>query len=108
VLFSFTPRKCDDPGMADGGTSNEDIARRLIALREALGLNQSAFAALVGITQPAMNNYESALRRPQLDVAQSIVARTGITLDWLYLGNRSGLPAHLLAKLPEFSSRKRA
>lgn len=89
--------------MTDGGRSNTDIAKRIVALREALGHNQSAFAALVGISQPAMNNYERGLRRPDLDVAVRIHQRTGVTLDWLYMGSRSGLPAHLLALLPDIS-----
>lgn len=45
------------PDMTDGGRSNADIARRLQALMTALGRNQSAFAVLVEITQPAMSNY---------------------------------------------------
>lgn len=89
--------------MTDGGRSNTDIARRIVALRDALGHNQSAFAALVGVSQPAMNNYEKGLRRPDLDVAVRIHQRTGATLDWLYLGNRSGLPGHLLERLPDIS-----
>lgn len=55
--------------MTDGGRSNEDIAKRLQALMTALGRNQSAFAVLVEITQPAMSNYVKGLRRPQLDEA---------------------------------------
>jgi transcriptional regulator with XRE-family HTH domain len=94
--------------MTDGGRNNVDIAKRLVALRTSLGLNQVAFAALVEISQPAMNNYERGIRRPDLDVAVRIHQRTGITLDWLYLGNRSGLPGHLLAKLPDLSESKRA
>ncbi len=89
--------------MADGGRSNEDIAMRLNALIAALSLNQSGFAALVGISQPALNNYLKGLRRPDLDVAILIQAKTGITLDWLYLGLRSGLPARLLETLPDLS-----
>lgn len=89
--------------MTDGGKTNADIARRIVALRTVLQLNQSAFAALVEVSQPAMNNYEAGLRRPDLDVAVRILQRTGVTLDWLYLGNRSGLPGHLLAQLPDLS-----
>lgn len=92
--------------MTDGGKSNTDIAKRLIALRTVLGLNQSAFAALVEVSQPAMNNYEKGLRRPELDIAVRILQRTGVTLDWLYLGNRSGLPGHLLAQIPDLSERQ--
>ena len=94
--------------MTDGGRSNTDIAKRIVALRTALGLNQSAFASLIEISQPAMNNYERGIRRPDLDVAVKIHQRTGITLDWLYLGNRSGLPGHLLAQLPDLSEAKKA
>lgn len=71
----------------------------------ALELNQTAFAIRVGITQPALNNYVKALRRPDLDVAIMIAARTGVTLDWIYLGDRSGLPSRLLELLPDLSSR---
>lgn len=70
---------------------------------KALSLNQVAFANLVGISQPALNNYLRGLRRPDLDVAIAIQSKTGITLDWLYLGVRSGLPARLLELLPDLS-----
>lgn len=90
--------------MSDGGRSNADIGRRLIALRQALGFNQSAFAQLVEISQPAINNYERAIRRPEIDVAIKIQMRTGATLDWIYLGDRSGLPGRLLAVLPDLDS----
>lgn len=90
--------------MADGGRSNEDIAMRIIALRTALGMNQSAFAALIELSQPAVNNYERALRRPDLDTGIKIQMKTGVTLDWIYLGDRSGLPARLLALIPDLSS----
>lgn len=92
--------------MADGGRSNLDIARRITALRMALGLNSMSFAALIGVTQPAMSNYEKGLRRPDLDIGIQFQLRTGVTLDWLYLGDRSGLPGRLLAQLPDLSVEK--
>ncbi|MBT1154327.1 helix-turn-helix transcriptional regulator [Aminobacter anthyllidis] len=91
--------------MSDGGKSNKDIAKRLVALREALGKNQTAFAALIEVSQPAMNNYERGIRRPDLDVAFRIQLRTGVTLDWIYLGKRDGLPGQLLELLPDLSER---
>jgi transcriptional regulator with XRE-family HTH domain len=93
--------------MADGGRSNQDIAMRLAALLAALDVNQTTFAARVGISQPALNNYLKGLRRPDIDVAISIQTKTGVTLDWLYLGNRSGLPARLLEILPDLSAREK-
>lgn len=65
--------------------------------------NQAGMALLIGISQPALNNYLKALRRPELDVGIAIQAKTGATLDWIYLGDRSGLPARLLEKLPDLS-----
>lgn len=76
---------------------------RLKALIDALNDNQSQFSARVGISQPALNNYLKGLRRPDLDVAINIQAKTGVTLDWIYLGDRSGLPARLLEILPSLS-----
>jgi len=93
--------------MADGGKSPEDIGLRLTALREAMGLNQAAFAKLVGFSQPALANYEKGYRRPNTDQAIQIVTRTGITLDWLYLGERAGLSQRLLALIGDFESRQR-
>jgi transcriptional regulator with XRE-family HTH domain len=90
--------------MADGGRSNADIAMRLNALMKALDKKQVEFAQLIGISQPALNNYLKALRRPDIDVAITIQSRTGATLDWIYLGDRAGLPVRLASILPELSS----
>lgn len=75
-----------------------------MALRSALGMNQSAFAQLIDVSQPAVNNYERALRRPEIDVAIKIQMKTGVTLDWIYLGDRSGLSGRLLALLPDLET----
>lgn len=92
--------------MTDGGRSNQDIARRLEALMQALGYeHQAQFAQLIGVTQPALNNYLQGIRRPTIDVAINIQRKTGATLDWIYLGVRSGLPARLLETLPDLSER---
>lgn len=73
------------------------------ALIRALDMKQVEFANLIGISQPALNNYLKALRRPDVDVAIAIQMKTGVTLDWIYLGDRSGLPARLLGVLPDLS-----
>jgi transcriptional regulator with XRE-family HTH domain len=89
--------------MADGGRSNADIARRIAALMTALDRNQASFAHLVGVSQPALNNYLKAIRRPDIDVAIQIQSKTGATLDWIYLGDRSGMPGRLLESLPDLA-----
>lgn len=90
--------------MTDGGRSLADIAKRVEALMISLGHNQTSFALLVGISQPALNNYLKGIRRPDIDVAIQMQLRTGVTLDWLYLGDRAGLSARLLELLPDLSS----
>ena len=104
MLFFVAAVLCAYHAMTDGTRSNADIAMRLAALTAALGYNQTAFAQLVGISQPAMNNYLRGIRRPDIDVAIQIQMRTGATLDWIYLGDRSGLPSRLLAALPDLSA----
>ena len=106
MLFSITRREIYKIGMADGGKSLQDIGRRITALREALNLNKTAFGALIGTSQPAVSQYESGARRPELDVAQRIRMRTGVTLDWIYEGDRSGLPLRLATELPDLSERQ--
>lgn len=71
-----------------------------------MGLNQAAFARLVGISQPSLANYEKGDRRPELDKAIQIITKTGITLDWLYLGERQGLSSRLLELLPALDDQR--
>lgn len=85
--------------MTDGDTSNRDIGRRIEALMEALRKNPASFSLLTGISANALANYRAGSRRPDWAQAIAIVRSTGVTLDWIYMGNRSGLPAHLLEKL---------
>lgn len=93
--------------MTDGGRSTLDIGMRIQALMVALGHNQTSFAVLVGISQPALNNYLKGIRRPDIDVAIQMQLRTGVTLDWLYLGDRSGLSSRLLSILPDLEDAAR-
>lgn len=81
---------------------------RIAALMAATHQNQVTFAKLIDVSQPALNNYLKGLRRPDLDVAIRMSARTGVTLDWIYLGHRDALPSRLLAMLPDLSTRKQA
>jgi transcriptional regulator with XRE-family HTH domain len=107
VLFFAVDNPWHITAMTDGGRNNADIAMRLDALVNALGHTQTGFAQLVGISQPALNNYLKGIRRPDIDVAIQIQMRTGVTLDWLYLGDRSGLPSRLLVILPDLSDQSR-
>lgn len=72
--------------------SLEAIAHRLQQTRSALGLSQSEFADRAGIARNTYNQWEKAKGRPQLDGAIALCQTYGLTLDWIYFGDISGLP----------------
>ena len=75
--------------------SLDAIAARLRATREAFGLGQNEFARRAGIASNTYNQYEQAKNLPRLDFANQICDTYGITLDWIYRGDRSGLPMRI-------------
>jgi DNA-binding XRE family transcriptional regulator len=83
--------------------SLEAIGQRLLLSREALGYGdrrQSAFAREISIDPPRYNNWERGNARISIDGAIALCGRFGLTLDWIYLGDRSGLPARIAEQLP--------
>jgi len=75
------------------------IATRLRHTREALGLNQTEFAMRASLSQNRYNQYESGARPLTIDAARKICDEYGVTLDWLYRGDRSRLPHHLAIEI---------
>src|SRR5262249_42099568 len=75
------------------------IARRLVLTREALGFDQAEFATAIGLAKNVYNPFEKGKRRITIDAALQIYYRFGISLDWIYAGNMSHLPVHLIPKL---------
>ena len=73
----------------------EHIATRLRHTREALGVNQREFARRVNLKPNRYSQYESGARPLTIDAALRICDEYGVTLDWLYRGDRSRLPYHL-------------
>lgn len=75
------------------------IAARLVAGQEALGLNATSVCRLAGIKTNTYSQWVNAKGRPQLDEAMRLCEAFGYTLDWIYLGDPSGLPYSLASKL---------
>lgn len=75
-------------------------AARIDALRQGLGLTQVGMAAIAGIPPTAMNAYCQGQRRISLNDAIRLCQRFGVTLDWLYFGDESGLPLRVVSILP--------
>lgn len=68
------------------------VAARLKASRLALGLNQTEFCKGAGIATNTYNQVETGRGRPSLETAMAICDAFGLTLDWIYRGDPSGLP----------------
>jgi transcriptional regulator with XRE-family HTH domain len=71
------------------------IGLRLTVVRGALGINQAELCRRIKVDPPRWNQYELGHRRITLEVALRLRAVFGITLDWIYIGDPSSLPAKL-------------
>lgn len=78
---------------------NEAIGRRLRLARLATGLNQKQYARSAGLAYTTYNNWESGLSRPELDAAHKLCDVYGLSLDWLYRDEPSGLAPELHAAI---------
>jgi len=76
--------------------SDQDIGRRIIALREHHGLSQTAFAESISTANNTLSEYESGARHLPLEKAKRICSRWGASLDWLVNG-AVGQPGYELA-----------
>lgn len=73
--------------------TDQDVARRLIAVREHFKLTQVAFAEKLHIAKNTLNGFEKAKRPLTLETAKRIRQRFGISSDWLLYGD-VGQPSH--------------
>lgn len=76
--------------------SDEDIGRRLVALREHHQQTQTAFAASISTANNTLSEYESGTKHLPLEKAKRICSRWGASLDWLING-AVGQPGYELA-----------
>lgn len=79
--------------------SKENVAKRLIWLREYFNLSQKEFAETIGVQSAQLNNWERARHRLSLEGALKINDVYGTTLDFLFLDRRETLPADMARSL---------
>ena len=65
------------------------IGERIRAARKQAGLNQTALAARVGVSQPAVATWESGVHDPRRLMIAKIAKALGVSSDWLGGGRRS-------------------
>lgn len=77
-----------------------DVANRLKIFRESLGVSQAELCRQTGFSSAQWAQYETAKRRISLEAALLLNRTYGVTLDYIFLGDRSGLPMRIASKLP--------
>jgi DNA-binding XRE family transcriptional regulator len=87
--------------------SRNDIGERLRVTREALGLSQAELCRRLGISPAAWNNAETGDNRIGIDNAMLLCKAIGVTLDWIYMGHRGGLPQKLAVEIERLLKRRR-
>lgn len=91
--------------MNDGGNNRDDVAARLVLLRQWAGFtSQAAYAERVGMSQSEYNHFESGRRPLTLAAANKLRLKWRVTLDWLYHGDRTGLSVELNRSLPSLEA----
>lgn len=73
------------------GTTMTAIGLRLELTRAVLGLAQGEFCSKAHIAPNTYNQYEQGKRKPTVENAISLCDTYGLTLDWIYRGDPSGL-----------------
>lgn len=68
---------------------SSSIGERIREARKAAGLNQAALAARVGVTQPAVANWESGVHDPRRMMLAKLAEALSTSLEWLAEGARS-------------------
>lgn len=79
--------------------SLEEISKRLLLLRKALGNTQATMGALAGVTGNAWQNYEAGVRRIDLDSVFQLETTTGVPQEWIYRGIMARMPLELAEKI---------
>lgn len=85
--------------LEERGDAMDAVAARLEAARKALGLSKRDFAEGAGIGEQTYGPYENGSRALTLESAKKLRKTYGITLEFMFYGNKNDLPHRIAAKL---------
>jgi DNA-binding transcriptional regulator YiaG len=77
----------------------EGASERLLRLREALAGTQVEFCTRFGFAVSAWSNYERGSPIGKAAALKLVRKIHGLTLDWIYFGNSSGLTMEMAKRL---------
>ncbi len=80
------------------------LGRRLALTREALGLTAAQLCKRIDCKPNRWSQYESGDRRITLEIADRLCDEFGLTMDWIYRGNRALLPDAIRVKIPRIAA----
>lgn len=88
---------------------------RLRKARELTGLDQEAFAEVIGVSRGTVSNYERSEKPPRPIALRAWAMATGVSVHWLKTGEGSpsdpdgpGHPSTTAAALAKLAARKRS
>lgn len=84
--------------IGDEDDSIEAVARRLAAVRKALGMDKASFAAKADLTPQVYGPFENGNRPLTLEAARKLRKAYGLSFEFLFFGNMNDLP-HRIATL---------
>jgi transcriptional regulator with XRE-family HTH domain len=77
----------------------EQIGKRLKATRRALNLTQAELCRSSGVQPSTYNQYERGINVISLSQALRLCDAFAVTLDWIYRGDPTSLPARVMRVL---------
>lgn len=93
TIFELMETEDERPPYAEIGERLQ-IVRRLMGCRTA-----KEFSVRFGVSPSRVSNWFKGTSRPSQDMAQRICEAAGLTLDYLYRGNKDGLTTERLREL---------
>lgn len=83
------------------GRSRDDIAERLRAFQDALGISAAEISRETGISTTAWSNFTSPNQNRKITLQQAFKLKDAysLTLEYIYDGDKSRLPSDLAAAL---------
>lgn len=75
------------------------IATRLAQTVAALGITKAEAARVMGVSPQRLNGWLAGKHPPDLLALHRLHQRHRVTLDWLVLGDPSGLPQRIVERL---------
>lgn len=81
------------------GDAVEAVAARLEAARKALGMSKREFAEAADMGEQTYGPFELGSRPLSLLAAKKLRKAHGLTLEFMYFGNKNDLPHRIAAKL---------